>query len=241
METQTKNPPEKSSGGGERLALKSIIITVLVLVLWGAVMLVQSIIDERQWRQQEAIQEVSSKWGKRQTVSGPVLTIPYIEYEKNPNAYNEPGKQLLKVTKYAHFLPEKLKVNGRLFPEKLYRGIYDVIVYNSNLNLKGKFSPPDFSRLDIPKENILFDDAFVSVGISDMRGIKNNVALAWNGENKPMNPGIASKDVLEGGVSVPVIIGKADSEKLSYDFSFNLELKGVGAFIFYSAWKRNRG
>ena len=56
METQPKN------NSGERLALKSIVITVLVLVLWAATFLIQSLIDERQNRQQEAINEVSSKF-----------------------------------------------------------------------------------------------------------------------------------------------------------------------------------
>ncbi|HEY4797817.1 MAG TPA: inner membrane CreD family protein, partial [Bacteroidia bacterium] len=91
---------------GERLALKSIIIFTLVLVLWATTFLIQGLIDERQSRQQEAISEVSSKWGKQQTLSGPVLTVPYIEYEKNPDAYKEANTPFLKVIKYAHFLPE---------------------------------------------------------------------------------------------------------------------------------------
>jgi len=226
METPVKN------NSGERLALKSIIITSLVLVLWAATFLIQSLIDERQNRQVEAINEVSSKWGHRQTISGPVLTVPYIEYEKNPDAYKEPNNPYLKVLKYAHFLPERLNVEGKLYPEKRYRGIYEVVVYNSSLNAKGKFSSPDFAALNIPKENIVYDDAFVSVGINDLRGIEEEISLQWNSEKKSMNPGIASNDVLGSGISTPIKIAAGDTTKSSYDFSFNMKLKGSELMYF---------
>ena len=233
METPVKNLPERQAGNtGERLALKSIIITMLVLILWAATFLIQGLIDERQSRQQEAINEVSAKWGHRQTLSGPVLTVPYIEYEKNPDAYKEANTPFLKVIKYAHFLPEDLSVDGKLYPEKRYRGIYDVVVYNSNLSFKGKFSSPDLVSLNVPKENILFDDAFVSVGINDLRGIEEEVSLQWNSDKKSMNPGIASNDVLVSGISTPVLIAKNDTVKSSYDFSFNLKLKGSELLYF---------
>lgn len=233
METQIKNLPERQSGNsGERLALKSIIITVLILVLWAATFLIQSLIDEREGRQREAINEVSSKWGQQQTVSGPIVTVPYIEYEKNPDAYKDPNNQYLKVIRYAHFLPENLKVEGKLFPEKRYRGIYEVVVYNSVLSFTGKFSSPDLAALNIPKENILFDDAFVSIGISDLRGIEDEISLQWNGEKKSMNPGIASQDVLGSGISTPITINKSDTTKSSHEFSFGLKLKGSELMYF---------
>lgn len=233
METPVKNLPDRQAGNsGERLALKSIIISVLVLVLWAATMLIQGLIDERQNRQQEAISEVSSKWGQQQTLSGPVLTVPYIEYEKNPDAYKEPNNPYLKVIKYAHFLPENLNVEGKLFPEKRYRGIYEVVVYNSTMDFKGKFSSPDFASLNIPKENIMYDDAFVSVGINDLRGIEEEISLQWNNDKKSMNPGIASNDVLASGISTSVSILKSDTAKSSYDFSFNLKLKGSQLMYF---------
>lgn len=226
METQPKN------NSGERLAIKSIVITILVLVLWAATFLIQSLIDERQNRQMDAISEVSSKWGQQQTLSGPVLTVPYIEYEKNPNAYNEPNVPYLKTVKYAHFLPEDLTVDGKLYPEKRYRGIYEVVVYNSNLNFKGKFSSPDLAALNVPKENILYDDAFLSVGVNDLRGIEEEISLAWNADKKSMNPGIASNDVLASGISTPVSIVQNDTTKSSYDFAFSLKLKGSQLLYF---------
>ncbi|HEY4799965.1 MAG TPA: cell envelope integrity protein CreD, partial [Bacteroidia bacterium] len=118
------------------------------------------------------------------------------------------------------------------YPEKRYRGIYDVVVYNSGLNFKGKFPSPDLVALNIPKENILYDDAFVAVGISDLRGIEDEISLQWNSDKKLMNPGIASNDVLASGISAPVAIVKGDTEKSSYDFSFDLKLKGSQLLYF---------
>lgn len=226
METPQKNLPAQAGNSGDRLALKSVVIVILILFLWLSTFLIQGLIDERQNRQRDAISEVSSKWGQRQTLSGPIVTVPYFEFHKDT------GKTYYKVIKYAHFLPNDLKVGGKLFPEKRYRGIYEVVVYNSDLKFEGKFIPLDFASLKIPKDNIMYDDAFVSLGISDLRGIEEEVSVNWNGEKNSFNAGIESQDVLQSGISTKIKITKSDTAKTSYDFSFNLKLKGSELLYF---------
>lgn len=216
---------------GERLALKSVIISVLVLILWIATLFIQNMIDERQLRQQEAIDEVSSKWGRRQTVTGPVLTIPYLQFEKSPDPDRNGAATWLKVTRYAHFLPESLEIQGAMSPEKRYRGIFEVVVYNSALSCQGKFKMPDLASLNVPKENILLNEAFVSVGLSDLRGIEKEIALEFDKSSYPMNPGLPSRDVLEKGVSAPIRLSE-DSTKKEFEFSLALQLKGSESLYF---------
>ena len=92
--------------------------------------MVQDLIREREYRQEGAILEVSSKWGEDQTVIGLVLTVPYNTYNK---VFEDDGDfKLVQTREYAHFLPEQLNIEGEVMPEMRYRGIYEVIVYNSN-------------------------------------------------------------------------------------------------------------
>ena len=86
--------------------LKVASIGILILILLIPASMIQSLIREREARQDEAIMEINNKWGHEQTITGPILTIPYYEYIKN--AKNE----LVKITSYAHFLPNDLSRNG---------------------------------------------------------------------------------------------------------------------------------
>jgi inner membrane protein len=54
-----------------------VIITLLLLIPTS---MIKNLIYERETTQNEAIREVSSKWGEEQTISGPFISIPYYRY-----------------------------------------------------------------------------------------------------------------------------------------------------------------
>jgi inner membrane protein len=200
------------------IALRVFTITFLVLILLIPIEMVESLIYQRGHRQDEAVREVSQKWGNRQTLSGPVLTVPYSHYS---TMVDEEGETTIKKAKqYAHFLPFELDIENELEPEKRYRGIYEVIVYKSKVNLSGHFEKPDFKKLNIEEENVLWEEATVAIGLSDLRSIQNSVKLQWNGEKYAFNPGLKTKDVISRGISTPVSL---NAKRLDFkiDLSFN--------------------
>lgn len=166
--------------------LRLILIAVLSLLLLIPTNMISSIVYEREARSQEAINEVSSKWSYEQTVAGPILTVPYKKYMKDKDNPNK----VVEVISYAHFLPEKLNIKGEVSPKMLARGMYDVVVYESELNLDGEFKALDWNKLNINPADASLNQAFLSVSIPDMRGIKDNIAFAWNGGEKTFEPGI---------------------------------------------------
>ncbi len=95
---------------------------MLILILLIPSAMLTSLIDERERTRNEAIREVSSKWGDRQMIGGPVLTVPYRTTYKDEKGVFQP------TTGYAHFLPENLIINGKVDPQTRYRGIYEVIL-----------------------------------------------------------------------------------------------------------------
>lgn len=200
------------------VTLKLFSIAILVLLLLIPTAMIKSLIRERESTHESAINEVSSKWGNEQTVTGPIITIPYkkIFIEKN----KEPITQI----EYAHFLPDELNITGEITPETRYRGIYKVVVYNTQVQITGKFPYPEFADWNIAPENILWNESFVSLGIPDMRGIKDTINLQWANLTQPFafNPGISTKDITGSGVSVRVPLEK----QTPLTFSFNLNLNG---------------
>lgn len=213
------------------ITLKIFTIGILILLLLIPVSMVERLIDERKYRQEEAITEVSSKWGEAQTITGPVLTVPYLTYSKVYESGNTGKYTLVQTKAYAHFLPDELNVNGNVVPEKRYRGMYEIIVYNSQVTLNGTFSFPSFQQWKTDPKNVVLDGAFISIGLSDLRSIQKNVAIKWNDKDYFFNPGLESNDVIEKGVSTHLPLNMLDSAS-SYKFSVNLNFNGSSSLNF---------
>src|SRR5580765_6129675 len=61
----------------ESITVKLISIGFLVLILLIPSSWIQDLMQERQVRAESVMQEVSDKWSGNQTLSGPILVIPY--------------------------------------------------------------------------------------------------------------------------------------------------------------------
>ncbi|WP_162055446.1 cell envelope integrity protein CreD [Pontibacter pamirensis] len=203
-----------------------VIITLLLLIPTS---MIEDLILERELTQDEAIREVSSKWGEEQTISGPFISIPYYRYVKELSKKDSTEK-IVQIKEYLHVLPTQLNISGNITPEKRSRGIYEIVVYNSTLDISGSFSKIDLAAVDVQPRIILFDKAEFVVGIDDLRGIEEQVDLTWNREKISFNPGVSSNDVVKSGINGLVRLEPNDST--SYSFSLRLDLKGSQLLYF---------
>ena len=201
------------------------LLTLLLLIPLG---MIQSLVQEREGRRDDAIKEVSSKWGGEQVLIGPVLSIPYKTYITSEV---DGRSATAEKVNYAHILPETLNIEGIVLPEMRQRGIYDIAVYNSNLNISGEFLNPNFAQLSIPGKDIIWNDIIISMGIPDMKGIKDKIALAWDGAEYTLQPGVATGDVIASGVSAKIPLGSINAKE-KHVFSFQLMLNGSKALQF---------
>lgn len=206
------------------LTFKLFVIGFLILLLMIPIVMIQSIIRERQMLRDEATAEVSSKWGNAQVIGGPVISIPFKVTEKSKDDETEK-----KTINYAHFLPDQLLVNGDVNTEKRKRGIYTVVLYNTKLRIKGSFSSLDIAKLGIDVSKLEFQNAFVSIGITDLKGIRDKVVFNANNTAYNLDPGIPIRDVFSSGVSLPIKIANA-TDKL--DFQATLDLNGSSSIYF---------
>ena len=195
-------------------SVKMIIVSGLAILLLIPSFLIQDVIRERISLSEKVKSELYAQWGGKQVVAGPVLNVPF--------SVTEPGEnnQVPNIRKgVAHFLPETLKTDGTLYPETRKRGIYKVVVYEGELKLKGTFAQPDVSQLDLPNAQYNWDAAYFTIGVSDMRGIKNLPELVINGQKCKVEPGVSDTDLFESGITV-----KADSVDLKQPMNFEIEL-----------------
>lgn len=208
---------------------KVITIVVITLLLLIPATMIKFLIVERENTQHKAIREVSSKWAEQQTIEGPFVSIPFYKYIKETSSKDTVTKYI-QVQDFVHIMPENLEIKGDLKPEKRRRGIYEIVVYRSNLKISGNFKPFDFSTFDIKEEDLLIDKAEFVIGINDLRGIENQISLKWNDQNISFNPGVSSNDIVSSGVNA--LINIELDEKDSYNFSLELNLKGSQKLYF---------
>lgn len=169
------------------------ILFVLVLLFLIPQALIRGVLTERLQRRNSAVSEITSTWGASQTLCGPVLIVPY-RYRVTTQRNQMVGGQYTQVpvtetlVANAHFLPEDLQVSGDLKPSVLHRGIYQAVVYGGTLELSGRFAVPAFDEWKVEPADILWDEAVLTMAVSDLRGAKEAITVKWDGKDLAMSP-----------------------------------------------------
>ncbi len=206
-----------SSGIKNSVSFKIFTIFILILILLIPASMIQSLIREREARKKTVIDEITSKWGEAQTITGPVITVPYKDYYEN-----EDGKKSF-IIRYMHFLPDDLDFNCKIFPEIRYRGIYEAVLFRTQIEITGNFPRPDIGSMNISKDNVVWSGVHITVGISDLRGINDQVKTIFNADELIMNPGVETNQVIATGISSKIDLSH-QTEK--YPFKLNINLNG---------------
>jgi len=202
-----------------KLVIKGLVISALALLLLIPASFVENLIAERQNRQQEAFAEVSSKWADKQNITGPVLVIPYIR-----STTDNSGKQIT-VKSLCYFLPDKLTIDATIQPEKRYRGIYEIMLYSSSVKIDGSFSELPLQKLNLVSSDLLWNEAYVCLGITDPKGLKDELQLTWNNSTLSLSPSNINNAIFKDGFVSPVSISDSDA-KTGFTFSSKINING---------------
>jgi len=216
-----------------KLFLKAVIIFFMAIGLWIPTNIILDLVKERAGRQKDAIEDISNKWAGKQVITGPIIMLPYNNYSKNDKGETVINKAV------SYFLPDKSDISSKIFPEKRHRGIYQVIVYRSDITINGKFKPLDLLQLKIAPENIIWNEAALLFKVRDnQRGINEDLLVKWNDSNyvfNPMPPGqSAMADALVA--AVPLSAEEAGKEHL---FQMKFSLNGSEQLAFSAAAREN--
>ena len=219
------------------LSLKLGGILVLVLLLQIPLFMIRGLLSERHDRRDAAVREITETWGRTQTIVGPVLVVPYralrtVEKETIINGRAIRTTEERMADAYACFLPEELTVEGDLDPSKRHRGIYEAVVYTSHLKLSGRFATPDLKPLGLASDALQWNRAWISFGISDLRGTRETLKLVWDSLPLSLTPG-TQIDGLHAGLHADLsTTGNAIAPNGAHTFFVELALNGSGTLAF---------
>lgn len=167
--------PERSAG------LKLILVCGLALLMAIPALFIYGVVRERSVGQMEAFAAVSDGVGGQQAVLGPVISVPF---EHAPSA----GRGQQKAYGIAVIYPETGSATATVKVEERKRGLYLVPVFEAGINFTARFDA-NAIRDTIPRDAVpLWHEARLLTGVSDTRGIRDEVAVTVNGRKLMMEP-----------------------------------------------------
>ena len=125
----------------ESVAFRIFIIASITIMLLVPLLMIQSLVDERQKYRHEAIGEIKKSWAGSQTVAGPVLTAI-----KKTEKQDKDGNKYM-VEHRTNYLPDELVIYVNVQPEIRYKGIYETVLYKAKIK---RFSDPRYPDSPFP-------------------------------------------------------------------------------------------
>jgi len=214
-----------------RLLIKIGAIFFTALLLLIPVFQIQGLVSERRETRDSVVQEMARSAGYAQTITGPVLIVPYTRKVRSWSEPREGEPRHLIETEVAgklSFLPADFELSGKLQVDDRQRGIYHARIFDADTRITGVFELAANYGVTTDLADYTFSAPSLALGISDIRGIGNALELQWNGQPLPFEPG-ATGSMLPSGVHAPLPApGLATEQKLP--FSIQLSLQGTGEF-----------
>ena len=210
------------------LAFKLGAIALLILLLMIPLTMIDGLVNERQYQREGVLQDIARSSSYRQQITGPILVLPYTKVWHEWKTHSKTGERYMHERQSSgrlYFLPERFVLNGSVGTELRARGIYEALLYRSDNQVSGAFKLP--ARLGLGDDLGLyrFDKAFLAVGISDIRGISNDLQLTFNGAQLGFEPG-SGDERFGTGVHAPLPTLDSQGGQV-LEFAFNLKLQGT--------------
>ncbi|VVT14048.1 cell envelope integrity protein CreD [Erythrobacter sp. EC-HK427] len=192
----------KSRSPGMKLLLTAVIAGVLIVPL----MMVYALVWDRQSQSETAQAQITAGWGGPQTVTGPLLVIPYTATENSSETVDGATVTRERQVRRELFVsPQTQAVETAIDPDRKSYAIYESIVYEAAISGTAQFAlTDDLQRLGIAREALLLDAAELRFGVSDPRGLTDGARVTANGEALALNPGGGPLATGGSGFSTPV-------------------------------------
>lgn len=218
------------------LLFKLFAIFGLMLLLSIPLLMIESTIKERLYYREEAVRSIAQDSVSEQTLLGPIIVIPYTEYYTVEELENADSKTKVKrqrsETRHHYIYPSELNVRSVVDTDQRYRGIHKVLVYNGTHALTGKFDLPDESVFIAKhtESQIKLWPAYVSVGLSDTRGLRNTPKIMLGGKvyEFMQESKLAS---FKNGIHAPISIDNY-TKPTSLAFSLDFSIDGIEQLSF---------
>jgi len=176
------------------------ILSLLTLAMFIPLFFVGAVIDARANYSREAIATVGRTWGGAQTLGGPVLVVPVEgpvtriqQRETFDVSTGETRIEPVEVTEIGrraplYIQPDDFTVDLATEADVRKRGIFRVPVYSATSEMRFNFDLTDLGATIDPDETVLWDDARLTMALSENRALRGAALLLVDGAELPLDP-----------------------------------------------------
>lgn len=199
----------------ERTPMKYCLVVVISLLLLIPLVMIKAVIEDREQTKEAVTMEVANSYAKPQTISAPYL-VSYVLEEKTVDKTIEPSGKQTYIEDYDSYCSQ-VDYKADVVTDVLHRSIYDVIVYNSKVQISGKVP---ITELAVIARNNEF-----RFKVADVKGFSNPSPLTFGGQSFELNRRL---DEYVAEVVFPEDSKSGDT----VDFMITFDLKGTESLFF---------
>src|SRR5687768_2769773 len=187
MSTTFEAGPAADRSPAAKLGLALLVGFLLSFPLFTVWLLVY----DRQQQSEFAQASIAQGWGGPQTMSGPLLVIPY--RSTTTETVTESDREVTRtreIWKALTLSPEIVDLSTDVRPEPRTRSIYKAVVYEAAVGGQARFAfPQDLSRYGVAVADMDLARAELRFGLSDPRGLGANPRVTVGGRPLRLHPG----------------------------------------------------
>ncbi len=214
------------------LMIRIAIIGLLMLLLLVPLAFIQGVVSQRQFYQEQVAQTVTESTAGAQRLVAPLLVIPYVwrETVKTTDSNGKTTQQIIEHPKTVVVTADAARYIGNADIETKYKGIYKVLTHQNKGRWQVSFDVPRHAGLDIKKSDIRFEEAYLVLGIADLRGLVGTPSVSWQG--RPLNFANGTR-IASFGTGLHALVGDLSGDvPMRYDAEIKLSLNGANALSF---------
>jgi len=199
-----------------KLFMAGLVAAALIVPL----MMVYSLVWDRESQSERAQSQITAGWGGVQTVTGPMLVIPYVDEIVETETVDGVTQERRRTVRRELFLsPLEQSIETQIEPDRRGYAIHESVVYQSDMSGAAQFVLTDnLERLDIARDDLLLDAAELRFGISDPRGLTDGVSVVADGEETQLSPGNGPGATGGSGFSAPVSWSEQEPLEVSWQY-----------------------
>ncbi len=125
--------------------------------------------------------------------------------------------------------PHDVTIHAQLAPETRRRGLFRATVYTGAVQVDGTLAVPPIELKDMPGAELLWSEAVIAVGATDLRGQPAGGTMSVGGQALPLSVG-SSGDVCGSAAMVPAGLSGPPAPGTVIPFATRLSLRGTQSF-----------
>ena len=206
--------------------IKLFFVGMVGFVLLVPLLMVYALVSDRQHQARVAQDSITAGWGGAQTLSGPVLIIPYDEVTtQTENRNGQTVTRQVTARRELTLSPVEQTVDTSLEPEVRKKSIYETVTYLAATKGEAAFAlPDDQERLDVDLGSLRLAETELRFGVSDPRGLqgdaKADATSAAGGQTLTLKPGKGPSE--SGGSGFQGYLEWDGEGTLAVDYSYTL-------------------